>query len=72
MAKRYQTRKRVRKSSGVKNGGFYPSVMGGIGTASYLAPLALRQGIKLFRNNKTRKQRKTRKTRKIRKTRKNN
>ncbi len=54
MAKRRQTRKRVRKVKSVK-GGFYPSVMGGIGTSSYLLPLALRQGINLIRNNKTRK-----------------
>jgi hypothetical protein len=65
------------KSSGVKTGGFiknnianpstpveggfYPSVMGGIGNVAYLTPLAIRQGIKLFRNSKrkTRKQRKS-------------
>ena len=68
MAKRRQTRKRIRKvrrnkqnSAYSSSGGFYPSVMGGIGTSSYLLPLALRQGINLIRNNKTKKQRKTRK-----------
>ena len=60
MAKRRNTRKRVRKNKVIK-GGFYPSVMGGIGNVAYLTPLAIRQGIKLFRNSKrkTRKQRKS-------------
>jgi hypothetical protein len=52
MAKRRQTRKRVKKVKG----GFYPSVYGGVTLASYITPLALRQGIQLIRNNKTRKQ----------------
>jgi hypothetical protein len=70
--------RKTRKTSGVKTGGFitnnianpstpveggfYPSVMGGIGNVAYLTPLAIRQGIKLFRNSK--RKRKTRKQRK--------
>jgi hypothetical protein len=52
-------------SSGIKAGGFYPSAMGGIANTSYLIPLALRQGIKLFRNykGKGKGKRKTRKQR---------
>jgi hypothetical protein len=52
------------------HGGFYPSVIGGLGNTLYLAPLAIRAGIRMVRNNKkTRKQRKQQK-RKERKTRK--
>ncbi len=52
--RRRQTRKRKQK------GGFYPSVMGGIGNAAYLIAPAIRAGYKLLK----RKERKTRKSRK--------
>ena len=57
MAKRQKTRKRGRKNnianpSTPVEGGFYPSIMGGVANTAYLLPLALRQGIKLFRNDK--------------------
>jgi hypothetical protein len=51
MAKRKQTRKRKQK------GGFYPSVMGGIGNAAYLVAPVIRMSYKLLKNKK----RKTRK-----------
>ena len=52
MAKRQRkTRKRKQK------GGFYPSVMGGIGNAAYLIAPALRAGYKLLKR-KTRRSRK--------------
>jgi hypothetical protein len=54
MVKRKQTRKRKQK------GGFYPSVMGGIGNAAYLIAPAIRAGYKLLK----RKERKTRRSRK--------
>ncbi len=62
MAKRQKTRKCGRKNK-VSKGGFYPSIMGGIGNAAYLTPFALRQGIQLVRNYKGKEKRKTRKQR---------
>ncbi len=53
MAKiRHVTRKRKQK------GGFYPSVMGGIGNAVYLIAPAIRAGYKLLKRRKTRRYRK--------------
>ena len=53
MAKRRQTRKRKQK------GGFYPSVMGGLGHAAYLFAPALRAGYTLLKQKrKTRRSRK--------------
>ncbi len=52
MAKRKQTKKRKQK------GGFYPSVMGGIGNAAYLLAPAIRAGYKLLKRRKTRRSRK--------------
>jgi hypothetical protein len=54
MVKRKQTRKRKQM------GGFYPSVLGGIGNAAYLFAPALRAGYTLLKHKK----RKTRRSRK--------
>jgi hypothetical protein len=62
MAKRQKTRKCGRKNKVLK-GGFYPSIMGGVTNTAYLLPLALRQGINLFRNYKRKGKGKTRKQR---------
>jgi hypothetical protein len=54
-----KTRKQIKRKK--QKGGFYPSVMGGIGNAVYLAFPAAKL---TYRMLNTRKQRKTRKTRK--------
>jgi hypothetical protein len=52
LTRKQQTQKQKRK----QKGGFYPSVMGGIGNAAYLAVPAIRLGVRLFKSKKTRKQ----------------
>jgi hypothetical protein len=54
MAKRKQHKRKTKK----QKGGFYPSVMGGIGNAAYLVAPAIRAGYKLLKSKKTRKHRK--------------
>jgi hypothetical protein len=62
MVKKYkQTRKTKTKTKRKQKGGFYPSVYGGVSTASLLAVAGIRQGYRLWSN---RKQRKTRRQRK--------
>jgi hypothetical protein len=53
LTRKQQTQKQKRK----QKGGFYPSVMGGIGNAAYLVAPAIRMSYKLLKNKK----RKTRK-----------
>ena len=57
MAKRRHTRKQLKSRKSKQKGGFYPSVMGGIGNAAYLVAPAIRMSYKLLKNKK----RKTRK-----------
>jgi hypothetical protein len=54
MVKRKQHKRKTKK----QKGGFYPSVMGGIGNAAYLFAPALRVGYQLLRRRKTRRSRK--------------
>ena len=67
-----------RKTRKLINGGFFPSIMGGVLKAgSYLLPLVMRQGSKLLeRHNrlseKSKKKTKKNSTRKLRKNRNNN
>ena len=60
MVRKYiKTRKTKRKQKRSQAGGFYPSVYGGVSTASLLAVAAARQGYRLWNNSKkTRKQKK--------------
>ena len=55
MTNRRQRKRKTRKQKKQK-GGFYPSIMGGIGNAAYLAVPAIRLGVRLFKSKKTRKQ----------------
>ena len=51
--KKIKTRK-IKKQKKQK-GGFYPSIYSGVSTALYAAPLAIKQGYRLWNSRKTRK-----------------
>ena len=56
MKKKRQHKQKTRKQK--QKGGFYPSVMGGIGNAAYLSFPAVRIAYRMFKSKKTRKHRK--------------
>ncbi len=58
---RRQTKKLQKRKPYKGKGGFAPSVAGGLANAIYLAPLAIRAGIKLLKSDRKRKTRKYRK-----------
>lgn len=60
MSKKYKkTLKNKKKKQQRQKGGFYPSVYGGITSASLLAFAAARQGYKLWNNKISRRTRKS-------------
>jgi hypothetical protein len=65
MSKKYKQTKKIKQKKILK-GGFYPSVYGGVASASVLAVAAARQGYRLW-NNKSKRNRKTKKQRRTRK-----
>ena len=65
-----KVKRKSRRSRRRQNGGFYPSVYGGVAGATMLAPLVARQAMRLYNRPTPRKSRKSNKSKKSRKTRK--
>jgi hypothetical protein len=53
--KKYKKKFKSKSKAKEQKGGFYPSIYSGVSTALYAAPLAIKQGYRLWNSRKTRK-----------------